>query len=103
MAGFCAQAAVRRTPVLLDGVVVTAAALVADRLAPGARQWWQAGHRSTEPAHTLALRQLELEPIIDMRMRLGEGTGAAVALPIVRAAVATLTSMATFDEAGVTA
>ncbi len=103
MAGFCAQAAVRRTPVLLDGVVVTAAALVAERLAPGARQWWQAGHRSTEPAHALALRQLELEPIIDMRMRLGEGTGAAVALPIVRAAVAALASMATFDEAGVTA
>jgi nicotinate-nucleotide--dimethylbenzimidazole phosphoribosyltransferase len=76
---------------------------VADRLAPGARQWWQAGHRSTEPAHTIALRQLELEPIIDMRMRLGEGTGAAAALPIVRAAVAALASMATFDEAGVTA
>jgi nicotinate-nucleotide--dimethylbenzimidazole phosphoribosyltransferase len=103
MAGFCAQAAVRRVPVLLDGVVVTAAALVAERLAPGARQWWQAGHRSTEPAHALALRQLELEPIIDMGMRLGEGTGAAVALPILRAAVAALTSMATFDEAGVTA
>jgi nicotinate-nucleotide--dimethylbenzimidazole phosphoribosyltransferase len=103
MAGFCAQAAVRRTPVLLDGVAVTAAALVANRLAPGARQWWQAGHRSTEPAHGLALRQLELEPIIDMRMRLGEGTGAAVALPVLRAAVAALASMATFDEAGVTA
>ncbi|HZN84681.1 MAG TPA: nicotinate-nucleotide--dimethylbenzimidazole phosphoribosyltransferase [Mycobacterium sp.] len=103
MAGFCAQAAVRRTPVLLDGVVVTAAALVADRLAPGARQWWQAGHRSTEPAHALALQQLDLEPIIDLRMRLGEGTGAAVALPVVRAAVAALSSMATFDEAGVTA
>jgi nicotinate-nucleotide--dimethylbenzimidazole phosphoribosyltransferase len=103
VAGFCAQAAVRRTPVLLDGVVVTAAALVADRLAPGARQWWQAGHRSTEPAHAIALQQLDLEPIIDMRMRLGEGTGAAVALPVVRAAVAALTSMATFDEAGVTA
>jgi nicotinate-nucleotide--dimethylbenzimidazole phosphoribosyltransferase len=103
MAGFCAQAAARRTPVLLDGVVVTAAALVADRLAPGAREWWQAGHRSTEPAHTLALKHLELEPIIDMRMRLGEGTGAAVALPVVRAAVAALASMATFDEAGVTA
>jgi nicotinate-nucleotide--dimethylbenzimidazole phosphoribosyltransferase len=103
MAGFVAQAAVRRTPVLLDGVVVTAAALVADRLAPGARQWWQAGHRSTEPAHTIALQHLDLEPIIDMRMRLGEGTGAAVALPIVRAAVAALASMATFDEAGVTA
>ena len=88
MAGFLAQAAVRRTPVLLDGVVVTAAALVAERLAPGARAWWQAGHRSTEPAHTLALAQLELEPIVDLRMRLGEGTGAAVALPVVRAAIA---------------
>ena len=82
MAGFCAQAAVRRTPVLLDGVVVTAAAMVADRLAPGARQWWRAGHRSTEPAHTLALEKLELEPIVDLVMRLGEGTGAAVALPV---------------------
>jgi nicotinate-nucleotide--dimethylbenzimidazole phosphoribosyltransferase len=101
MAGFCAQAAVRRTPVLLDGVVVTAAALVANRMAPGAQQWWQAGHRSTEPAHTLALQHLHLEPIVDMRMRLGEGTGAVVALPIVRAAVAALASMATFDEAGV--
>jgi nicotinate-nucleotide--dimethylbenzimidazole phosphoribosyltransferase len=103
MAGFCAQAAVRRTPLLLDGVVVTAAALVAEQLAPGARQWWQAGHRSTEPAHAVALQKLELEPIVDMRMRLGEGTGAAVALPILRAAIATLASMATFDEAGITA
>ena len=101
MAGFCAQAAVRRTPVLLDGLVVTAAALVAERLAPGAKAWWQAGHRSTEPAHTLALNQLGLDPIVDLGMRLGEGTGAAVALPIVRAAVAVLSSMATFDDAGV--
>jgi nicotinate-nucleotide--dimethylbenzimidazole phosphoribosyltransferase len=101
MAGFCAQAAVRRTPLLLDGLVVTAAALVAERLVPGARQWWQAGHRSTEPAHAVALGRLGLDPIVDMRMRLGEGTGAAVALPIVRAAVATLASMATFDEAGI--
>ncbi|HEX9174626.1 MAG TPA: nicotinate-nucleotide--dimethylbenzimidazole phosphoribosyltransferase [Mycobacterium sp.] len=102
MAGFCAQAAARRTPLLLDGVVVTAAALVADQLAPGARQWWQAGHRSTEPAHTLALARLELEPIVDLKMRLGEGTGALVALPILRAAVATLASMATFGESSVT-
>jgi nicotinate-nucleotide--dimethylbenzimidazole phosphoribosyltransferase len=101
MAGFVAQAAVRRTPVLLDGVVVTAAALVADRLAPGARQWWQAGHLSTEPAHTLALQHLALEPIVDLGMRLGEGTGAAIALPVLRAAVATLASMATFGEANV--
>ena len=101
MAGFCAPAAVRRTPLLLDGVVVTSAAMVAALLAPGARDWWRAGHRSTEPAHTLALEKLELEPVVDLSMRLGEGTGAAVALPVVRAAVAALTSMATFDEASV--
>lgn len=101
MAGFCAQAAVRRTPVLLDGVAVTSAAMVADVLAPGARDWWRAGHRSTEPAHALALEKLELHPIVDLSMRLGEGTGAAVALPVVRAAIAALRSMATFDEAGV--
>ena len=101
MAGFCAQAAVRRTPVLLDGLVVTAAALLAEQLAPGARLWWQAGHRSPEPAHTLALTHLRLEPIIDLGLRLGEGTGAALALPVVRAAVATLASMATFGDAGV--
>ncbi|HPX36245.1 MAG TPA: nicotinate-nucleotide--dimethylbenzimidazole phosphoribosyltransferase [Mycobacterium sp.] len=101
IAGFCAQAAVRRTPVLLDGLVVTAAALVSERLAPGAKAWWQAGHRSPEPAHTLALTQLGLEPIVDLGMRLGEGTGAAVALPIMRAAVAVLSSMATFEDAGV--
>lgn len=102
IAGFCAQAAVRRTPVLLDGLVVTAAALAAERMAPGARLWWQAGHRSTEPAHAVALDRLGLDPILDMRMRLGEGTGAALALPVVRAAVATLASMATFEEAGIT-
>jgi nicotinate-nucleotide--dimethylbenzimidazole phosphoribosyltransferase len=101
MAGFCAQAAVRRTPLLLDGMAVTAAALVAERLAPGARQWWQAGHRSTEPGHALALSALELDPILDLRMRLGEGTGAALALPVLRAAVAALSSMATFTQAGV--
>jgi nicotinate-nucleotide--dimethylbenzimidazole phosphoribosyltransferase len=99
--GFLAQAAVRRTPVLLDGVVVTASALAAERLAPGARAWWQAGHRSTEPAHTLALAQLELEPILELDMRLGEATGAALALPVVRAAVATLAEMATFESAEV--
>ena len=101
MAGFCAQAAVRRTPLLLDGLVVTAAALVAEQMAPGARLWWQAGHRSPEPAHAIALTQLRLEPIIDLGLRLGEGTGAAVALPIVRAAVAVLASMATFADAGI--
>jgi nicotinate-nucleotide--dimethylbenzimidazole phosphoribosyltransferase len=95
LAGFCAQ-------VLLDGMVVTAAALIAEQLAPGARLWWQAGHLSTEPAHALALAQLGLDPILDLKMRLGEGTGAAVALPVLRAAVAALSSMATFGEANVT-
>lgn len=101
LAGFCAQAAVRRTPLLLDGLAVTAAALIAERLAPGARLWWQAGHLSTEPAHALALAQLGLDPIVDLKMRLGEGTGAAVALPVLRAAVAALTSMSSFAEARV--
>ncbi|OMC06677.1 nicotinate-nucleotide--dimethylbenzimidazole phosphoribosyltransferase [Mycolicibacter heraklionensis] len=101
LAGFCAQAAVRRTPVLLDGLASTAAALVADRLAPEARAWWQAGHRSPEPAHALACAALGLEPILDLQMRLGEGTGAAVALPVLRAAVAALSSMSTFADAGV--
>ncbi|GAB2557932.1 nicotinate-nucleotide--dimethylbenzimidazole phosphoribosyltransferase [Nocardia heshunensis] len=101
MAGFLARAAARRTPVILDGVVVTAAALVADQLSPGARAWWVAGHRSSEPSHTIALQRLDLEPLVDMGMRLGEGSGAVTALPLLRAAVATLAEMATFAEAGV--
>ncbi len=101
-AGYLAQAAARRTPVLLDGVVVTAAAVLADMLAPGAKAWWLAGHRSTEPAHTAALTRLDLEPLVDLDMRLGEGSGALTALPVLRAAVAALTDMATFGEAGVT-
>ncbi|MEU5852171.1 nicotinate-nucleotide--dimethylbenzimidazole phosphoribosyltransferase [Saccharopolyspora shandongensis] len=101
LAGFLAQAAVRRTPVLLDGVVVGAAALVAEELAPGARQWWLAGHRSAEPGGPLVLDHLDLNPILDLQMRLGEGSGALTALPVVTAAVRVLREMATFAEAGV--
>ncbi|WP_235870524.1 nicotinate-nucleotide--dimethylbenzimidazole phosphoribosyltransferase [Rhodococcus xishaensis] len=101
MAGFLAQAAVRRTPVILDGLVVTASALISEEFAPGAREWWVAGHRSTEPAHTIALRHLGLEPILELNMRLGEGSGAIMALPVLQGAVATLAHMATFAEAGV--
>ena len=86
---------------ILDGVVVTAAAVIADRLAPGARAWWVAGHRSTEPAHDLALKRLDLDPLLDLSMRLGEGSGALAALPLVQGAVATLAEMATFADAGV--
>lgn len=101
LTGFLAQAAVRRTPVLLDGVVVGAAALVAEELAPGARQWWLAGHRSTEPGGPLVLDHLDLTPVLDLGMRLGEGSGALTALPVVTAAVRVLGEMATFAEAGV--
>ncbi|MFE4462739.1 nicotinate-nucleotide--dimethylbenzimidazole phosphoribosyltransferase, partial [Nocardia tengchongensis] len=62
---------------------------------------WVAGHRSSEPSHTIALKRLDLEPLVDMSMRLGEGSGAVAALPLLRAAVATLGEMATFAEAGV--
>lgn len=101
MAGFLAQAAVRRTPVLLDGLVVCAAAILAEELAPGARDWWLAGHRSTEPAHGLALEHLGLSPILDLGMHLGEGTGALAALPLLQMAAHLLAGMATFAEAGV--
>ena len=101
MSGFLAQAAIRKTPVILDGVVVTAAALVAEALAPGAREWWIAGHRSTEPAHDAALTRLGLVPLIDLNLRLGEGTGALSALPLVTGAIAILCEMATFEDAGV--
>jgi nicotinate-nucleotide--dimethylbenzimidazole phosphoribosyltransferase len=101
LAGFLAQAAVRRTPVILDGVVVGAAAIVAEELAPGARQWWLAGHRSAEPGGTVVLDHLDLLPVLDLGMRLGEGSGALTALPVVTAAVRVLAEMATFAEAGV--
>lgn len=101
MAGFLAQAAVRKTPAILDGAVVTAAALVADELAPGARNWWQAGHRSVEPGHSEALKYLGLEPILEHSMRLGEGSGAVTAAPILTSAVAIMREMATFTDAGV--
>ncbi|MDV8001895.1 nicotinate-nucleotide--dimethylbenzimidazole phosphoribosyltransferase [Rhodococcus sp. IEGM 1408] len=101
MAGFLAQAAVRKTPCILDGSVVTAAALLAESLAPGSRQWWVSGHRSAEPAHSAALTYLSLDPILEHSMRLGEGSGAVAALPTVHAAIAILTEMATFADAGV--
>jgi nicotinate-nucleotide--dimethylbenzimidazole phosphoribosyltransferase len=99
--GFIFQAAVRGIPVILDGTISAACALVADRISYRAKQWWLAGHRSTEPAQSIALDRLELVPIVDYGMRLGEGTGALLALLIVESATATLREMATFGEAGV--
>lgn len=101
MAGFLAQAAVRRTPVVLDGLAVGAAAMVAEELAPGARAWWVAAHLAAEPAHAFVLEHLGLTPLLDLGMRLGEGTGALAALPLVQAAARLLAEMATFEQAGI--
>jgi len=99
--GFLLQAAARRTPVVLDGVVAGACALVAQRVTFRSVDWWTAGHLSSEPAHALALHRLSLDPLLDLRLRLGEGSGALLAVPLVKAAAAVLAEMATFDEAGV--
>ncbi|WP_026448869.1 nicotinate-nucleotide--dimethylbenzimidazole phosphoribosyltransferase [Actinopolyspora mortivallis] len=101
MAGFLARASARGTPVILDGMVVGAAALVAEELAPGAVRWWLAGHRSVEPAASIVLDQLDLSPVLDLDMRLGEGSGAVTALPVVNAAVRVLAEMSTFEQAGI--
>lgn len=93
-AGFMAAAARAGVPVLLDGVISVAAALMADRLAPGAAAWFAAGHRSTEPALALAVEKLGLEPILDLNMRLGEGSGAVAAVPLVRSAALLLRDVA---------
>lgn len=93
-AGFMAAAARAGVPVLLDGVISVASALMAERLAPGAVAWFAAGHRSTEPALSLALEKLALEPILDLGMRLGEGSGAVAAVPLVRSAALLLRDVA---------
>jgi nicotinate-nucleotide--dimethylbenzimidazole phosphoribosyltransferase len=100
--GFLVCAAARRTPVILDGVVPLAAALVAHRIAFRSKSWWLASHRSTEPAAQAVLERLGLEPVLDFGLRLGEGTGALLALPILASAGAVLREMATFQDAGVT-
>jgi nicotinate-nucleotide--dimethylbenzimidazole phosphoribosyltransferase len=91
-----------RVPAILDGAVVGAAALVAARLAPACVDAMIAATRSPEPAHTLVLLDLGLSPLLDLGLRLGEASGAALALPLVRAALALLHEMATFEDAGVT-
>jgi nicotinate-nucleotide--dimethylbenzimidazole phosphoribosyltransferase len=91
----------RRIPVLLDGFITGAAALVAAGLAPASAGSLIAATRSPEPGHARVLASLGLEPLLDLSLRLGEGSGAALALPLVRAAIAILTDMATFASAGV--
>jgi len=101
LAGLILGAAAAKKPVLIDGFITTAAALLAQALAPEASDYMIAAHRSVEPGHILALEKLRLEPLLDLGLRLGEGTGAALAMPLVLAARAVLTEVASFDEAGV--
>jgi nicotinate-nucleotide--dimethylbenzimidazole phosphoribosyltransferase len=92
----------QRTAVLLDGFITGAAALVAVGIDERAAEFMLASHRSPEPGHALILGSLGLEPVLDLGLRLGEGTGAALALPLLHASIAILREMATFDDAGVT-
>lgn len=103
LAGFIIGGASRRVPVVVDGVIANAALLVAAALCPPVTQFVMAGHRSTEPGATAALAFLGLEPLVDLGLRLGEGSGAVLALPVIESAALILQEMATFDGAGVTA
>ena len=101
LAGFILGAAALRVPVILDGIIAGAAALAAVALAPDAVAACFAGHRSAEPGHAVTLSYLGLHPLVDLGLRLGEGTGAVLALPLVQSAARALRDVATFDSAGV--
>jgi nicotinate-nucleotide--dimethylbenzimidazole phosphoribosyltransferase len=96
--GYLLEAAESGVPVLLDGLMSVACALTADRILPGAAAWFAAGHRSTEPAQSLALEKLGIEPVLDLGLRLGEGSGAVTAVPVLRSAVAVLRDVALLSE-----
>ena len=102
LTGVALGAAGRRAVVVLDGFITGAAALAATRLEPDVAGYLVASHRSPEPGHALVLAGLGLEPLLDLGLRLGEGSGAALALPLLEAARAILVDMATFESAGVT-
>jgi nicotinate-nucleotide--dimethylbenzimidazole phosphoribosyltransferase len=101
IAGIVLGAAANRIPVLVDGFISTAGALIAAELAPLCQNYMIAAHRSVEPGHRIMQEHLNLDPIFHLDLRLGEGTGAALAMPVVVSAVAILNEMATFQEASV--
>lgn len=101
LAGVILAAAAHRVPVVIDGFISGAAALIAVGLEPKVKEFIIAGHVSKEPGHRRILERMGLQPLLDLEMRLGEGTGAVLAMGIVEAAVKLLNEMATFDEAGV--
>jgi len=101
LAGVILEGAAQRLPVVLDGFIAGAAACAAAAIDPAVRPYLIAGHVSREPGHRLALDWLELQPLLDLDLALGEGTGAVLAVPLLRAAVRVLNDMATFASAGV--
>ncbi len=101
LAGLILGAAEARIPVVIDGVISTAAALIAFLLEPRLSGFMFSAHRSVEKAQGAMLEHMGLEPILDLQMRLGEGTGAALAMPLIEAGVKVIREMATFEEAGV--
>lgn len=101
LAGVMIVAASRRIPIVLDGFISTAAAMIAVGLAPGVREYLIASHRSVEIGHRVMLQHLNLVPLLDLNLRLGEGTGAALAFHLIEASTRILREMATFEEAGV--
>jgi nicotinate-nucleotide--dimethylbenzimidazole phosphoribosyltransferase len=101
LAGVIIAAAAHRVPVVVDGVISSAAALIATALAPQSRDYLIAGHMSVEPGHRAALSHMKLAPVLDLGLRLGEGTGGVLAMSLIEAAVKVLNEMATFSDAGV--
>jgi nicotinate-nucleotide--dimethylbenzimidazole phosphoribosyltransferase len=101
MAGMVLGAARRKLVIVADGFISTAAAALAVAIAPSARGYLIAGHQSEEPGHKLLLNHLKLSPVLKLNMRLGEGTGAVLAMPVIESAMALYTQMATFTSAGV--
>lgn len=101
MTGACLAAAAARLPVVMDGFIATVAALAATRLCPTVKDYLIAGHRSDEAGHGHALAVLDVEPLLSLGLRLGEGSGAALAFPLLHSACAVLAEMATFADAGV--
>jgi nicotinate-nucleotide--dimethylbenzimidazole phosphoribosyltransferase len=100
IAGSVAEARRHRIPVVLDGFVVTAAVAPLEVIAPGALDHCIAGHRSPEPGHHLLLEKLGQEPLLDLGLRLGEGSGALAAIPLIRMAARAVVDVPTFDEWG---
>ncbi len=103
MCGFLLGAAANRTPVVVDGFIASAAALLALRLAPNLRDYVFFSHRSAEPGHQVLLDLVDARPLLSLEMRLGEGTGAALAIGVLESALRLYREMATFESAGVTA